>query len=322
MSFQSKTDKELEESLTRDIEAKVISSFERHIIQCCKAPEWELRKWLRKTLSRAGFTIYEDGYLSDRVKKDKRYDTVHNMLAIRGEKPAVCLVSHTDVCRDHSALRGSVGKYSWMMGAEGMESEEEDKNDKDKVVNPPVIDPIVKVFKDSDGSVRRIIQDRLKKFQTGGDDRLGVAIITWIALNTGYDMGLYFPTDEEIGLQSARVVDFDQLGDFELFAEVDKGNSSHNLVIKISNEILCDYDMATRLLEIAYNCGSNREPITGYSTDVFAMKSRGKIKNAVNMSCGYHNSISDNADEYIDMPEAEDTLKFVASIVKDFYLKG
>lgn len=313
MSFQSKTEQELGYIVE---DANKASPFENFIMQCCKADEWTLRKFLKKVLIRSGFQIFEDEYKSERVQKEKRYETVHNMLAIRGN-PRVCLVAHTDVCRDHEELR-SEGRYSsygehqfWMQG----------QREEEQVVRPmKKVDPVIKCV-EQDGKIRRVIQDRDCKLQVGGDDRLGVAINTWIAINSGFDCGLYFPTDEEIGLKSARACEMPQLMDFDLLVQVDRGNHSNQLVIKISNEILVSYETATELLSIAYDLGMPREPVVGLATDVYALKSRGKCKEAVNLTCGYFNSHGAGAGEYIDIQEAKDTMKFVATIVKNYYMK-
>lgn len=317
MSFQNNTDVE-NKVLDQPVE-KSDDGFENHIMQCCKAPEWELRKWLRKVLSRAGFVIYEDGYKTERVSKEKRYDNVHNMLAVRGN-PNVCLASHTDVCRDHEELRsesrfGGYGEYHhWMY------DRHDDEAGKQKA-SPRRVEPVIKTV-ELDGQIRRVIQDRDCKFQVGGDDRLGVAINTWIALNTGYDMAIYFPTDEEIGLKSARACEMPRLKDFDIVVQVDRGNHSDELVIKIGGEILCSYDTAVRLLEIAYDLGMPRAPVTGMATDVYALKSRNMIKEAVNMTCGYHHSHGASPNEYIEIEEARNTMRYVAAIVKDYYLKS
>lgn len=296
--------------------AKHTSTFEKHIIQCCKASEWDLRNWLRKTLTRAGFTITEDKYKTERCDFSKKYETVHNMLAVRGT-PKVCLVSHTDVCREHDEARSNSHRFKSEYPAEYKkyygEEEEEEKH---------VVDPVVKKVKDDEGVVRRIIQDRHRKLQTGGDDRLGVAIITWIALNTGYDMGLFFPTDEEIGLKSAAACEMKELLDFDLLVEVDRGNHSNELVTKIGNTYLCGWETGTRLLEIAFDMGIPRTPVTGMGTDVAALISRGKAKEAVNMTCGYHESHSSSPDEYIEVAEAMDTMRYVSSIVKSYYIES
>lgn len=312
MSFQPNTELETE-SKSRQMDDDEISPFERHIIQCCKASEWDLRKWLKKTLTRAGFIIYEDNYKTERVEKEKRYESVHNMVAVRGT-PRVCLVAHTDVCRDHESLRSGssfsgYGNY-WMEGGD------EPKN---KV--PRRVEPIIKQV-EHEGVLRRIIQDKDCKLQVGGDDRLGVAINTYIALNTGYDLALYFPTDEEIGLKSARVCEMPQLKEFDLLVQVDRGNHSDELVIKIGGEILCDYDTAVRLLEIAYDNKMPRAPVTGMATDVYALKQRNQCKAAVNMTCGYHSSHGAGPNEYIELDEAKNTLRYVSEIVKDYFLKG
>ena len=295
-------------------DGKNISAFERHIIKTCKAPEWELRKWLKKTLTRAGFTILEDQYKTDRVNRDKRYSSVHNMLAIRGENPRVCLVAHTDICRDHSS---SISEFNthWMRN-----EKEEKKEDSKKKPFLKEVFPVVKLCETNDG-VRRIITDRDNKYQVGGDDRLGVAINTWIALNTGYDMGLFFPTDEEIGLKSSRVCEIQELKLFDLCMQTDRGNHSNQLVTKIHNEILCSYDTAVRLLDICYRIGFPRTPINGGSTDIYAIKQRNMCKEAINCTIGYHNSISDQADEYIDTVEAYEAMQFASEVVKDYYLE-
>jgi hypothetical protein len=240
------------------------------------------------------------------------------MLAVRGN-PNVCLAAHTDVCRDHEELRsesrfGGYGEYHYWMY---------DRHDEgaDKVRAPRRVEPVIKTV-ELDGEIRRVIQDRDCKLQVGGDDRLGVAINTWIALNTGYDMALYFPTDEEIGLKSARACEMPRLKEFDIVVQVDRGNHSDELVIKIGGEILCSYDTAVRLLEIAYDLGMPRAPVTGMATDVYALKSRNMVKEAVNMTCGYHHSHGASPNEYIEIEEARNTMRYVAAIVKDYYLKS
>lgn len=314
MSFQNNTEAD-NKVLNQPVE-KSDDGFENHIMQCCKAPEWDLRKWLRKVLTRAGFVIYEDAYKTERASKEKRYDIVHNMLAVRGN-PNICLASHTDVCRDHEELRtesrfGGHGEYHYWMY---------DRHNEDSAVVrlPRRVEPVIKTV-ELDGKIRRVIQDRDCRLQVGGDDRLGVAINTWIALNTGYDMAIYFPTDEEVGLKSARACEMPRLKEFDIVVQVDRGNHSDELVIKIGGEILCSYDTAVRLLEIAYDLGMPRAPVTGMATDVYALKSRNMIKEAVNMTCGYHHSHGASPNEYIEIEEARNTMKYVAAIVKDYYL--
>src|SRR3984957_5661385 len=264
-------------------------SFENFIMQCCKASEWNLRRFLSKILRQGGFTIIEDDYKSHRQGK---FSTVHNMLALRGKNPKICLVAHTDVCRDH------VSEYF-----------------------VPGVEPTLKIG-EVKGELREIIQDKYCLHQVGGDDRLGVAINTWIALNTGYDMGLYFPTDEEIGLRSASACKMERLKQFELIAQVDRGNHTDELVTKINSEILAPYEIICRLLSTAYDLGMPRTIVNGAGTDVVALKKNGYAKAAVNMTCGYHNSYGAGATEYIDIEEATNTMQFVGNIVKDFYLNG
>ena len=262
-------------------------SFENFIMQCCKSPEWELRKFARKLLERSGFTVQEDKYLSRRGGK---FDSVHNMLAIRGT-PKVCLVAHTDVCRDHVV-------------------------DGDDI---PIVKPEIKIV-EIDGEIKEIIQDEGPDYQVGGDDRLGVAINLNIALNTGMDLALLFTTDEEIGVVSAEQVKFPELLDFQLLVQVDRGNHSNQLVTRIGGTQLCSEEVEKRLLGIAENIGLPRYSVNGMLTDVLAIKSNKMCHNAVNMTCGYHNSFGSNKNEFIDIQEAKDTMKFVASIVKNYYL--
>lgn len=259
-------------------------SFENFIINCCKAKEWNLRKYLKNVFRRNGFSIKEDDYKSSRGGK---IDAVHNMLMVRG-KPKICLVAHTDVCRDHA-------------------------------FGSPNVEPVIKE-KFSFGEAKKIIQDKDCKYQVGGDDRLGVAINAWIALNTGYDIGLLFTTDEEIGLISAEYVKFPELNDFDLLVQVDRGNHSNQLVNAIGSVRMCSDETTQTLLNIANNINMPRYTVNGMITDVVAMKTNDVCKEAINMTCGYHNSYGSSAEEYIDIQEARDTMKYVASIVKYYDL--
>lgn len=260
------------------------NSFEEFIINCCAAKEWSLRKFLKKRLIEAGFSIHEDNYRSRRIEHNSKYSRVHNMLAIRGN-PRVCLVAHTDVCRDHGQ-----GKA-------------------------PDVFPVVKERKG-----RRIIQDKDCLHQTGGDDRLGVAINVWIALNTGYDMAILLTTDEEIGVISADQVQFKQLMEYDLLVEVDRGNHSNQLVSVISGTKLCTRKTVNRLLSIAEEISMPRKEVNGFLTDVVAIIDNGMAKEAVNMTCGYHDSTGRSNREYIDIEEARDTMKYVSSIIKYYDL--
>ena len=268
-------------------------SFESFIIQCCKAPEWDLRKFLKKKLIEAGFSIKEDDYLSDRAvankwkysKPNPKYGKVHNMLAVRGQ-PRVCVVAHTDVCRDHG------------------------------VQQPPLVFPIIK-----ERNGRKIIQDAECRHQTGGDDRLGVAINAWIALNTGYDMALLFTTDEEIGLVSADYVKFPELNTYDILVQVDRGNHSNQLVSRIGSTRLHSKRTGARLLRIAAQMNMPRDEVHGLPTDVASIVRNGIAKEACNMTCGYHNSHGSSKDEYIDIEEARDTMYYVSRIIKYYDLR-
>lgn len=260
-------------------------SFENFIIQCCKAPEWRLRNFLKNVLLGAGFTIKEDDYVS---RREGKFKSIRNMIAIRGN-PRVCLVAHTDVCRDHA-------------------------------FGSPTADPVIKIDTIG-GEARRIIQDRNCDVQVGGDDRLGVAINTWIALNTGYDTALLFTTDEEVGLISAEHISFPELLDFDLLVQVDRGNHSNQLVNAIGSCQLCSDTTARRLLKIAEDINLPRRLVNGMMTDVLAIKGNHMCREAVNMTCGYHNSFGAEKDEYIDIIEARETMQYVSTIIQYYYLE-
>jgi hypothetical protein len=266
-------------------------SFDNFIMQCCKSKEWDLRIFLKRILKKSGFRIIEDDYRSRRTDRNPRYGKVHNLLAIRGN-PKVCLVAHTDVCRDHSFR----------------------STDAAPDVNPVIIE------RERYGKTQRIIQDQDCKVQVGGDDRLGVAINTWLALNTGYDLGLLFTTDEEVGTVSADYVDFSELNEFELLVQVDRGNHSNQLVTNIGRTKLCSIEVKDRLLGIAEEIGLPRTPVNGLLTDVMVLRENGKCSQAVNMTCGYHQSYGASSNEYIDVNEARDTMKFVSEIIKSYEL--
>lgn len=269
-------------------------SFENFIIQCCKAKEWTLRTFLKKKLIKAGFSIQEDSYLSSRCRSNDKYSKVHNLLAIRGN-PRVGLVAHTDVCRDHGFA--SDGKA-------------------------PDVNPVIKDYPTEDGKdTRKIIQDKDCLFQTGGDDRLGVAINMWIALNTGYDIALLFTTDEEIGLVSASQVRFPELKEMDLLVQVDRGNHTNQLVTRIGGVQLCSPKTAKRLLKVASDMGVPRDEVNGLLTDVQCIIRNGVAREAVNMTCGYHNSYGESNKEFIDVEEARSTMKYVSSIVQYYDLK-
>lgn len=261
-------------------------------MNCCKSKEWDLRTFLKKKLKKAGFTITEDNYTSRRTRQNGKYSKVHNLLAVRGT-PRVCLVAHTDVCRDH--------------GFSGNEQ-------------APDVFPILKNFGD-DKSPRIVVQDRDCRYQTGGDDRLGVAINTWIALNTGYDIALLFTTDEEVGLVSASAVKFDELMGYDLLVQVDRGNHSKQLVTNIGGTILCTPKTTARLLKIAEDMDIPRSEVRGLATDVMVIIGNDLAREAVNMTCGYHNSFGESSNEYIDVQEAKDTMKYVSEIVQYYDLE-
>ena len=281
-------------------------TFPEYIMQCCKSDESGLRSFLRKKLQEQNFTIIEDDYVPERVSKNPRYASVHNMLAVRGN-PNICLVAHTDVCRDHQIPNIYYGDVA------------------NAPANRPRVQPVIKKMEVREGDqiiTKKIIQDKDCKLQVGGDDRLGVAINSWIGLNTGHDMALLFTTDEEIGLKSAGKVKFPEIKDYELCLQTDRGNHSHELVTKIQGTKLCDYETEATLLEIAYDIRLPRRIVTGLNTDVFRLKENGICNNAVNMTCGYHDSRSADAGEYIDIQESIDTLTYCASIVKHYFLRN
>ena len=211
-----------------------VRSFERFIMHCCRMNESKLRAFLKEVLTTSGFSIQEDDYASFRGAD---YSDVHNMLCIRGN-PKVCLVAHTDCCRDH-----------------GYGTEEK-------------VRPTIKNIDIGEGNIRRIIQDRDCAVQLGGDDRLGVAINTWIATNTGYDLALLFTTDEEAGCVSSDTITFPELKTFDLVVQTDRGNHSDQLVVEIGGTKLCSDETSDRLLKIASDIDLPRKKVKGLLTDV------------------------------------------------------
>ncbi|HEY9700889.1 MAG TPA: hypothetical protein V6C58_00490, partial [Allocoleopsis sp.] len=147
------------------------------LIKCCQMSEISLRDYIKDILPQYNFTIQEDDYISTR-KGD--YAKIHNLLAIRGDAK-ICVVSHTDVCRDHDSLQG--------------------KNTDGTPFNYDV-NPVIKEILHLD-KLTKVIQDQDCLVQVGGDDRVGVAIALYFALYTDLPLGLLFTTDEEIGLFSA-----------------------------------------------------------------------------------------------------------------------
>ena len=256
-------------------------SFEQFIAKCCRAKETDLRKFIKKVLAREGFKLIEDDF---RSKKNG----VPNLLAVRG-RPNVALLAHTDVCREHN-----------------------------NITNQPTPEFKTRLV---DGEERLILTDKYYGMQIGGDDRLGVAINLWIALNTGYeDLALLFLTDEELGTISSDHLNLKYVNDFKLLVQVDRGNHSNQLVTGIYGLRICSPSMTKQLLDITKDIGSPRYAVDGMLTDVYTIKYNGYKGDAINMTCGYHNSYGSSGSEYIDVKEARDTMKFVAEIVKRDYL--
>ena len=59
MSFQN-TEVEVKTEVKEDLNNTQPTDFEKWVMQCCKAPEYELRRYMKKVLVRAGFEIFED----------------------------------------------------------------------------------------------------------------------------------------------------------------------------------------------------------------------------------------------------------------------
>ena len=261
-------------------------SFRELIARCCVSDEATLRRDIKSTLLARGFSFVEDDYVSYRSAERRPVSGLCNLLLTRGA-PRVALVAHTDVCRDHDAF--------------------------ERGTPMPVPDPVIQRH---DG--RTILRDRHREVQLGGDDRLGVAIALWTALRTKRPLALLFTTDEEVGLLSAATCRFAQLATLDLLVQIDRGNHSHQLVDRIHEERICAPDVATRILAALERAGRPRETTNGGSTDVRALRRNGVCRDAINLTCGYHESYGDSGDEYIDLPEAEDTARDVRAIVQEF----
>lgn len=254
-------------------------SFEELIIHCCIADEVELRNQIKEVLSNHNFSFIEDDYVSYRNNYENVNIKVHNLLFTRGNAK-YCLVAHTDVCRDHAVIQ-------W---------------EKEKKLPTPV-------FKELNGE--RIIQDKDCETQIGGDDRLGVAMALWLAMHTQHELAILLTTDEEVGLRSAMECKFEQLNQFELLIQIDRGNETNQIVNKIKDIELCDQSTLDFISQLLQSKNINRKFVTGLSTDVFALKKNNMCKNAINMTCGYHDSMYDSGEEYIHIQEAKDTLSLL-----------
>ena len=86
--------------------------------------------------------------------------------------------------------------------------------------------------------------------------------------------------------------------DFELLVQIDRGNQSNQqIVTKVADIQLCEESLANFLVRLSHKKGRPRKKVTGYGTDVVAIKARGKCKNAINLTCGYHNSFGHHPSE-------------------------
>ena len=258
------------------------------IVTFCEMDELELRSFLIKNLVLKGFSLKRDNYKSSRNPSS----LLGNMLFIRGN-PKICFVAHTDVCRDHSFMKAN--------GASAVPS------------------AVVRVFEDADtGELKTIIHDEECKTQLGGDDRLGVALIYNLIMNTDKDVAALFTTDEEIGTVSAAQVSFNELLEMDLLVQIDRGNHSNQLVNSIYGQKICSDFLVKKLCRIAVEIGHPRDIVEGMLTDVATIIENGVARNAVNMTCGYHNSYGSAGDEYIDVKEALETKKFMKAILDKF----
>lgn len=268
-----------------------MTQFADLIITCCKLSELELRSYIKEVLADRNFFIKEDKYLSPRGGE---YTSIHNLLAIRSN-PKVCLVSHTDVCRDHEKLQGIPPK----------------KTAADYIVNPTIKNLL------HFGNSVAAIQDESCLAQVGGDDRVGVAIALWLAVTTDLPLGILLTTDEEIGLVSAKQVEFPELINFELLVQIDRGNQpNQEIVTEIFETQICEQSLAQSLVDLSIKKGKPRQEVVGRGTDVFAIKSNNICKNAINLTCGYHNSYGSNPSEYIVIHEVEETMEYVKDIIE------
>ncbi|HEY9635810.1 MAG TPA: hypothetical protein V6D14_20560 [Coleofasciculaceae cyanobacterium] len=269
------------------------NEFTELLITCCKLSEPDLRSYIKQVLIEHHFLIQEDSYLSKRLGE---FSNVPNLLAIR-ESPKVCLVSHTDVCRDHDSIKD---KYSI------------------KTAPSDQVNPVIKNLIHLD-QLATVIQDKDCLVQVGGDDRAGVAIELWLAIKTDLPMALLFTTDEEIGLLSARQVEFPELMNFELLIQLDRGNQPNQQIVnQVADIKLCDESLINSLVRLSFKKRKPRQKVTGYGTDVVAIKANGKCKNAINLTCGYHNSFGHSPSEYIVIHEVEETMEYVKDIIEFF----
>lgn len=257
-------------------------SFEELIIWACKSQESSLRIELLKVLKEFGYEIHKDSYSS---YKDPGNSIYNNVLFIRG-KPNCSFICHTDICRDYVAINS----------------------------DSPEPEP-TPVIKNMNGE--RILQDYNCKTQIGGDDRLGVAIAVWTLLQSKNDCALLLTTDEEIGLRSSYELDIPKINDFELLIQIDRGNQSNQIVNEIGGLELCN-SLMSETLKLITSKRIPRTLVKGAPTDIYALKKQNKIQNAVNITCGYHNSFGQSGHEYINIREAKETLFLIKDILEYF----
>jgi hypothetical protein len=178
-------------------------------------------------------------------------------------------------------------------------------------------DPVAR-YVDRAGRARRVLQDCERKTPIGADDRLGVALITWLAIRQEIDVALLFTTDEERGLLSAWQLPPEWFADFSLVVEVHYGNRpSAELVSRVEGVPLCSPRRTSWLLDLSATIGLPRIEADGPRTDAYAMRCRDLVPEAVNMTCGYHESFKEaSGEEYVDLEEAADTLRFLLAIAR------
>ena len=247
--------------------------LETLLVATCVADETALQRTLTSELAGAGFATRRDRYRPSPRAFPPR--DVTNLLFVRGA-PRVCLVAHTDVVRDHGGVATAPTPH---------------------VVSDPA-------------TGRRVLADRARATPIGGDDRVGVAIIRWLAQTTTAPMAALFTTDEEIGLDGAYAVPMAWLEPFELLVEIDRrSDHGRELVTQIFGRRLCTDERAARLLAIAADVGMPRTTVMGLATDVYAFAARGFRGDAVNLSCGYHEPHA--PEEWVDMREAAETATYV-----------
>ncbi len=261
-------------------------TFDELVARFCRFTERQLHRYLKAELPRLGFAVEADDYKAASQGDDERHD-IKNIRAVRGA-PLVAFAAHSDTCREAEGITAQPTPVEFALEHEDV--------------------------------ARRVLQDRDAAVQIGGDDRVGCAILFWLAAHTTGPLALFFFSDEEIGLLGAHAAPASWFENLELLVALDRGNvAAPDIVTEIAGLTLCSNQTATRLQTLAESIGFPRALVKGRRTDVYEIRKRGLVPEVVNLSCGYHDSHGASGAEFIDLDEAFESARFAGAIAEEFF---